>query len=300
MNTNITPKIFSLDFNYRRAERFTEPYPNLETFMRIIDRRNDENNVDETYPLSTTYYRYQENIVILYEENDVYYCLTYTNGKRDNTYEVLRQRDELEEFFERCGKNVTILENDLAFALKPKFDAVVKYAESMAKAREITNQHRNTIAYYYEKLDQFLDESKDVVKSHEKSAYNDALALLKSYTSVLDSMAYDMRNDALRYTKRCPLNDGYDTCRMFGLFVTALKYGIEKGRYTKNSRNVFNRIFREMVREMHSFMKNNEGIVDRYCQYMHLPANERAYLEYLLESEGLKNKEWGYIGDDIF
>ena len=116
----------------------------------------------------------------------------------------------------------------------------------------------------------------------------------------LDAIATKTCHEDFAEARKYPLEDNYGHCRMFGLYIYALQFGINRGRFLSKRGRAICSVFNEMLKEMHLFMETYPNIEEEYCKFFNLQANERARLNNLLETEGFHNKFWGYIGDDIF
>ena len=230
----------------------------------------------------------------------MFYCQTITGGVADRQYEVLAQAGELRGFFEACGSDLTVLDNDRAHALKPDFDAVLSYVQSFADARAVCEAHRESLRDYTVRLNELQNRFDDLFGEELKNAYTDGVKLAGRYLITLNALSDELGASKLVQARRCILDDGKNPCRMFGLFVYALLHGIGKGRHLQRHRRVLAGAFGEMLDELRLFMEIHPTIEEDYARYLRLPANERAKLHALLEDEGMFEKEHGYIGGNLF
>lgn len=292
-------KVFDPTFTYQLASNVGR-WSALETYLRIAEGMTNVNDPNNPCPLQTSFYRYPENVVVLFELDGVFYCRTIVGGVSEGQYEVVAQREELRTFFDACGENVTVLDNDRYKLLVPTFDTVMSYVQSFETAREISEQHRQTMHEYHVRLTKLQTDFEEMRGEHLRNAYTDGVYLAEQYLITLHAVANEMKDRALVGARRCFLEDGNNVCRMFGLFVYALIHGIGKGRHLERHRRILAHAFGEMLEQLHAFVELHPTIEDDYAQYLHLPANERAKLHQLLEDEGVFEDEWGFIGGDLF
>ena len=292
-------RVFDPTFTYGLANNVGR-WRALESYLRIVQGMMDVNDPNKPCPLQTSFYRYCENLVVLCELDGVHYCRILVGGVSERQYEVLSQSEELRAFFDACGDNVTVLDNDRFKLLEPTFDAVMTYVRAFQTARDIGEQHRETMSEYHARLAKLQSDVEEVRGEHLRNVYTDGVYQAEQYLITLNAVVSDMQERALVGARRCVLNDDNNVCRMFGLFVYALIHGIGKGRHLERHRGIFSHAFGEMLQELRTFMSVHPTIEEDYAQFMHLPANEREKLHKLLESEGVFESEWGYIGDDLF
>lgn len=299
-NTNFYIRIFNPIFTYDRATEHSHSWKELQSFLLLSRVQDNAPNPNYTFPLHTAYYSYCSNIAILAECDGVYYCQTVIDGKPAKIYDVLKETDALREFFENCGKDLTVLENNRAYAFLPEFKTVLLYVKNIAKARKISDEHKSTLKTFSERLTEIQESCNEFKDSPPKLTYERALKLADQYLVTLNAVSEQMISEALRYSRKCRLHDEYNNERIFGLFIYALQLGLNRDRFLHRNQKIIQSAFSEMLREMHMFMEINPNIEESYCRYMNLHANDRARLKALLEKEGLYDKNWGYIGDDLF
>ena len=292
-------RVFDPLFTYDRANNVGK-WSALRTYLQITEGLTDLSEPGKPCPLQTAYYRYADHIAVLLERDGVFYCQTIVGGVANRQYEVLAQAGELRSFFDECGCNLTVLDNDRAHVLKPDFDSVLSYVQSFADARAISEAHRESMRDYAVKLNELQERFEDLFGKELKSAYTDSVKLAGRYLITLNAFADELGRGKLVHARRCILNDEKNPCRMFGLFVYALLHGIGKGRHLQRHRRVLAGAFSEMIDELRLFMEIHPTIEEDYARYLRLPANERAKLHALLEDEGLFDKEHGYIGGNLF
>ena len=289
-------KIFNPMFSYQRS---ASCWKQLGSFLKIYGALHDEETA-APYPAQTAYYLYKDNIAVILERNGVYYCQTYSNGEPQRLYEIINEADELEKFFDDCGDNLTVLENERACELPPKFKDVLAYAQSFKKARDISDKHKDTVTKYAIALNEFRNQCEDLSSSIDSSTYKDALYVADQFYIVLGSMVNDICSQALCPARKLIIDDEANLYRTFGLFVYALSIGIRRGRFIRRHKEVINTAFSGALEEMHQFMQDHPDIEEEYCEYMNLAKNERENLRALLEEEGFYNNNWGYIGNSLF
>ncbi len=293
-------KIFDADFTYNRASRRTGNYPDLQTFLRLATAINGHDWENRTYPLQTAYYRYNKNIAVLFEQEDVYYCQTIVNGQAQEMYRLPEEADKLKAFFDGGKDEITVLENNLEFELPSDYDIVIKFVKCVTDSRNASKQYHEEIFGLANRLREIQKDVDDVINCNQKSTYKSAIDLTNQCLVTLHMLVTDMKSHDLLYATKCPIDDGKDLCRIFGLFVIALKCGTDKYRYHSRRRHMLTTSFKEMLKEMHLFLHTHPNIEKEYCEYMSLPLSERNELHALLDNEGLYNDDFGCIGNDIF
>ncbi len=153
---------------------------------------------------------------------------------------------------------------------------------------------------YIANLTELQENFSDLIGDHLKNAYTDGVRVAEQYLITLNALSHEISQSALSRARGCILEDNGNKCRMFGLFVYALLYGISRGRHLHRHRRILNAAYSEMLDDLRLFMEIHSTIELDYAQFWHLPANERAKLHALLEDEGLLDKESGYIGGNLF
>ena len=292
-------RVFDPTFTYDLANNVGR-WRALESYVRIVQGMTDVNDPNHPCPLQTSFYRYPENLVVLFELDGVHYCRILVGGVSDRQYEVLAQSEELRAFFDACGENVMVLDNNRCKMLIPTFDTVMTYVRAFEAARNIGEQHRETMHEYHVLLSKLQKDVEEMRGTNLRNAYTDGVYLAEQYLITLNAAVSDIQDRALADARRCVLNDDHNVCRMFGLFVYALIHGIGKGRHLERHRGIFSHAFGEMLQELRTFMSVHPTIEEDYAQFLHLPAHEREKLHKLLEDEGMFADEWGSIGDDLF
>ena len=300
INCDYSVRIFDPVFTYERAAKEIGEYYELHSFLCLTRSLMERTRFRSEPPLATAFYNYFPNIAVLIRKDETYYCQTYLNGCRNRVYDVLKETDELKEFFNNCKKELTVLDNERCFEFPPDFEVVRSYAECFEKARLKSEKHKATIAPYATNLQKIEYEFDDSRGMPLNDTYKEALGIAKRYINVLNAIADETCDAELCEARKYPLAEENAHCRIFGLYVYALQFGIDRERFlSKRGRAVFI-AFNEMIKEMRSFMANYPEIEEDYCTFFNLQANERAKLRDLLEREGFYNKSWGFIGDDIF
>lgn len=272
----------------------------LRSYLHLTHELTDLHDREHPRPKQTAYYRYADNVAVLLERDKVYYCQTVVNGVADRLYEVLAETDDLRAFFDACGDNLTVLDNDRARMLKPDFDTVLTYVRCFADAHVICEKHDETMDEYASELHRLQDKFELLNSSEIKSEYKGCLYVAGQYMVVLRALSDELADQVISRARDCLWEDGQNVCRMFGLFVYALLNGINRGRHLHRHRRVLSHAFSEMLDELRQYLNIHPTIEEDYARFMHLPANERAKLHALLEDEGLFDKESGFIGGDLF
>lgn len=299
MKNNFYINVFDPTYTYDRSVNVGK-YPALRSFItlsRSVYNRSDPNC---PRPSQCSYYNYSSNIAVLIEEKGVYYCQILTDGVRGEAYEVIKDKDKLSKFFSEHKDSLTVLENDLMLEFPPDFNTVLTYVKGIAEARKIINDNRDTVNEYWGILSTLQDKCEDLIKNDSSDTYKQAVTVANRYLVILNALSDKIYSETLSKTRRCRIDDGMNHCRMFGLFVYALRIGIERNRYLHRNKYILANAFSEMLQDMRLFMETHPGVVDDYCLFMHLPRNDRERLKALLQNEGLNDEKWGYIGGDLF
>ena len=286
--------LFTADYAHN-----TGRWSGLRSYLQVTKELSDITDPRKPCALQTAFYRYADNIAVLVDLDGVFYCQTIVGGVGDKLYEVLKQTDELRAFFESCGDNLTVMDNDRAHTLIPEFDNVLAYVQCFEKARLIGEEHREEIHNYAAQLRELQEQCQEMRTGMLKNAYTDGIYVAEQYLITLNAMAKEMAEQAMAPARRCILKDDAAVCRMFGLFVHALLHGIHNGRHLQRYKRILSVAFDDMLSDLRLFMEMHPNIEEEYAQYLHLPANERAKLHVLLEDEGLFGKKCGYISGDI-
>lgn len=299
MNPGWYLRVFDPVFSYERAAQKAGDYPALCAYLRLAGEMLGRDYVGDL-PLERSYYRYRPTMVILFNCLGEFYCQTVVNGQYDKQYDVLKDTEELRAFFEEHAGNLTVLDNDRAREFVPEFEAVYTYVKAMTECRQMNSEYIVLLREQRDRVERFREECDMALFRDVENEYSDALGLLEDTVDVVDGIMDAMKNKKRYLAERNCWKEEKGVSRMFGLFLYALEIGLGRSRHLKEHREILSRAFSNMLSDMHVFLKEHPLVQSVYADEWHLPANERAKVQYLLEAEGLYGEEWGYVGNDLF
>ena len=284
MNFQPHIRIFEPLFTYDRVGESCGKWSALKSFLGLTDAMDASAYCHE---LRTAYYRYGSHIAVLLKREGKWYCQTYLEGVRGALYDVLADADALRAFCEQGEGRLTVLENDHAFALKPSFEALMKFVQTMNRMDDLGREHDAVIGRYAKQLRAFQDEFRDLSGYSPKSDYEQLVDLLNAYLVELSTAAHGRVAEEKLTMRDCFQSDENDLYRTFGLFVYALSLGLKRHRYLKRYKSLMALAFREMLQEMRTFLEVHPHMEQEYADFMGLSRNDRELLSAMLTSEGL-------------
>lgn len=297
-------RIFDTDFAYNYAIRQTGEHKELKSMLDAIGSEHLIMYTDEfekVYPIKTLYHNYKENILVLTNTGEGFMGQTFKFGKVDIGFDMQAEKAKAKSFFEQAGQELTVIDFFTGKEIKPDYKTVEAYIEQVTKTEKQIDQHRSIMLEFKQRHKVLRSECEALYATSPSTSYKKALHLLSECMETAEAAFCIEYRSACReiesYLSFAPEFEGY--VKLFGLYVFVLKYGIEHKRFLKRGTRTMSLNFNNTISEMRKFVSENEGIVDKYIDYMQLTRNERENLIFLLSEEQLMTYGKA-IGDELF
>lgn len=289
-------RAFDPFFTFVRATEGVSRHENLQAMLQHIASRREN---DVPVP-DAPFYRYGSHVAVLVEDGGSYYCCTYINGERHEVYDMQTEGEAVRAFFEEAEGSLTVLDNMHYGEFKPQYEVLERFVNGMVSVSTAFEQRRREIREYENEVQEVYSFLSDRSPDDPDALYSQSLESVKRHLRVMRSLAEDIRNNSQRELLLCYRSLDDPTVNLFGLYVFAMWYGLSRGRFVRGRSRIMSVMYRSVLQEMHTFIRENEGIAERYCDAMQYPASERAMLMSTLEDEGLCGDKWFRIGDEYF
>lgn len=297
-------KIFEPDFAYHCAARYAGERPELKAMLDAIGNETNEVYTEEhekVYPHKTLYYSYEPNILVITHMGDGFMGQTFKNGIAGKNFDMQAEKQEAQAFFKEAGEGLSVIDFFTGKQLKPEWESVENYMERVTELNRAFDEHREQIADFKERYKALRSECEAFYCTSPSTSYKQAVNLLEDCITMAEATF------SMKYSRNCReleafLKDGakdQSLLKMFGLYVFMLKFGTEHRRFLRYGAKTMSLTFNHAISEMRKFVSGNEGIVDKYIDYMNLTKNERENLLFLLSEEELMTYGKS-VGDDLF
>lgn len=305
MNKNTyTKRIFEPEYAYRVAIRWIGEHRELKMMLDSIGEETLLSYTDDferVYPLRTLYHKYKSNLLVLSHSGDGFMGQVFKNGRVDECFDMQSEREAVMRFFLEAGEELTVLDFFTGKEVKPDFDTVEAYMALALQIEKEFEEHSALIEDFKARHQALRRECEAFYCTSPEASYKKAINLLRECIETAEGAFRIKHRHSCRkiesFLSTAPAEES--SLKLFGLYVYALKYAIDHKRFLKYGAKSLRSCFNNMVSDMRKFIAENEGIADRYIDYMNLTKNERENLLFLLSEEGLMS--YGkQVGDDLF
>lgn len=283
-------KIFEPDYAYRCAIRQTGEHSELKSMLDAIG--GDQmiaytDDFEKVYPLRTFYHRFKRNILVLTNTGEGFTGQTFRDGRVGESFQMESENNEVENFFREAGEELTVLDFFTGQELKPDYQTVASYMAQVQEAERELDQHRERMESFKERLLALREECGAFYSTTPATGYKKAIFLLEECMETAQgafrihyrTLHRDLER-AFAYTSK-----EENLLKLFGLYVFVLKFGLENKRFLKHNTRARSLNFNRTINDMRKLISENEGIVERYMDYMELSKNDRENLTFLLKEE---------------
>lgn len=289
-------RVFDPIFTFVRAMDGGTHNEELHSMLGSLSHRRERGEPIPNAP----FYRYASHIAVLMETGGKFYCCTYVNDEPHKVYDLQAEKEAVRTFFEESQGDLTVLDDVHYSELIPRFDVMERYVSGIMNARAAFEERRAYFDEYGAEIKRLSDALSVADADDPCCLYQCSVKLAQRNLLLMQELAKEIRAVNERELLSCyrPLED--PAVNLFGLYVYVLLYGLSNGRFIRRRVRVMSSMYRDVLQEMHAFMKEHDGIVERYCDVMQFPASEREVLIETLKGEGLYGDQWYRIGDDCF
>lgn len=299
-------RIFDPCYIYLQAERQAGSHPELKSLIEAIGYDHllmkREEDFEDVYPLKTFYCNYKKYILVLTISDETCLCQTFTDGILCGSFDMLNQKERAKNFFSQAGDNLTVIDFYNGKELKPDYQSVQKYIQGVINAENELSIHRKLINEYKERLNEIRREGEVLYATSPSCCYKSVINLIDNSIETAEVLfGHTHRKTVLELEKyRAFEYNYYSLVRMFGLYVYVVNYAISNRRFLSRGTKGLAVNFNQVLGKMRKFIAKNEGIVDKYIDYMKLTKNERENLMYMLSEEQLISDGKQFVGDELF
>ena len=304
-NATFCTRIFDPMFTYNQAARHIGEQNALESLLKNIGyehlvERNAE--FDRVYPVKAMYHSYKRHIGVIIEGEPSFRIQTFIDGVPEESFDMKEERDEVKNFFERAGSELTVIDFFSGRELVPDFQVVKKYIDCIADMRDNLSEHKSTISDFKARLQKLKLDGEGLLGGDPSSFYRQTIRLFEGYLEAAEEAFYSIWHKAQKEAEKSVLNITAKEARvrMFGLYVYALSYGLSRKRFLRKNSTMLSRTFSQMLSDMRGLVAEDDGLVDRYIGQMELSRNERENLLFMLDEEGITRGLNKFIGDELF
>ena len=297
-------KIFDPLYVYRFAARQTGEHEALKFMLNTIDNEHliltREEDFEKVYPIRTYYLNYKRNIAVLNIDGDTYRCQTFIDGMVEDYFDLFDS--SAESFFKNASNELTVIDYFSGKEIKPSYENVTSYAKAVLKAEKALTAYNDVMDSHKQQLDELKKECDVLYACSPSVYYKKGVNMLENMMEELAELFFKKHRDTIKeiesYLYVPPRFFGL--VKTFGLYVYAINYGLEHKRFLKRAPELRPHVFSKVLSDCRKFIAENEGVVDKYIDYMQLNRNERERLIYMLSSEDLMTNGSKFIGDDLF
>ena len=299
-------KIFDPYYIYRHCARQTGEHLELKSMLDYIGLDDlislSPDSGERVFPVKAFFHHYKPNIAVISISDDSFHCQTFKNGLVDVDFDLLNEPLEAKQFFEETEGELTVIDYFSGKEIEPSYDNVLNYVNKVLHVETELSKHNNLIAGYKERL-QAIKKDFEVFyacspSTYYKSAINIIENCLETAEETFCSTFYEMQKEIRELLSYKPEEESY--IKTFGLYVYVIDYGLLHRRFLAKGTKRAAINFNQILSRFRKFIDENEGIVDKYMDYMNMNRNERENLSFLLSQEQLISNGKKYIGDDLF
>ena len=302
-NNTYCTKIFDPIYSYMCAIRMMGEQHDLKMMLEAIDNEDlitYTQEFEKVYPIRTLFHKYKETILVLTYGYDTFAGQVFRGGTVAESFDIFKDADKLKSLVETSGDELTVIDYLTGRQIKPSYDTIVSYANTVIEVDRAMSEHQATIDAYRQEFKDFKKESELLYCTSPGASYKRIVNLIENCieTAVI---AFRENYSDFRYRLESHLlcnSLDESKIKMFGLYVYVLKYAADHKRFLRRGSKTLSLCFNQTLSEMRKFIAANEGIVDKYIGYMELTRNERENLIFLLSEEGMMTSK--NIGDDLF
>jgi len=299
-------RVFDPYYTYLQASRQIGEHPELKAILDAIGNEHliltREEDFEKVYPVKTFFHHFKRRVAVITNTEDSYRCQTFIDGIINISFDIFDDYEIAKDFFKESKDNLTVIDYFNGKELKPDFESVINYAKNMLKIEKELNEHKTLINEYKNTLNGLVKDCEVLYSCSPSVSYKSLITLMNNCTNMANNLFYskyykDIKNleSYLEYKMQ------YESeVKMLGLYIYVINHGINNKRFLRHGASTLSLSFNRTLNDCRKFIAKNEGIVDKYIDYMHLNANERENLIYLLTKENLFSNGSKYIGDDLF
>ena len=299
-------RIFDPNYIYLQAERQVGKQPELKSLIDAIGYEElmmkREEDFEDVYPLKTFYCNYQKYIAVFIVSKSTCHCQTFIDGVLDGSFDMLNEKDKARDFFLRAGDKLTVIDFYNGKELKADYQAVQNYIQSVINAENEINIHQSLIDDYKNRLKEIRKDGEVLYATSPSCCYKSVINLIENSIETAEALFGHTYRKTIGELKKFLVCETkyYSYIKMFGLYVYALNYALSNKRFLSKGTKGLSVNFNQMLGKMRKFIVENEGIVDKYIDYMKLTRNERENLLYILSEEELITNGSQFVGDELF
>ena len=303
MNKNYCTRIFEPEYIYLQAKRQVGRAPELKAIIDAMSYNslNNDNSCD-IYPLKTFYYNYKRHIAVIINQKEDYRCQTFTDGLLGDSFDMISQADKAKAFFEKAKDELTVIDFYSGKELKPNYQNVKNYIEMEMQLENDLEAHNKLIKQYKERFEKLNNDSEVLYTVDPSCCYKSAMHLISETLETAEMLFNHKHMQAIGKLQSFLVCEPeyYSLVKMFGLYLYVINHGISNKRFLTRGTKGLAVNFNQTLGKMRKFIAENEGIVDKYIDFMQLTRNERENLIYLLSEEQLITDGNQFVGDELF
>lgn len=186
--------------------------------------------------------------------------------------------------------------------IRPDYESVIGYTKAVLKAEKSLTAYNDFMDNHKQQLNNLKKECDALYACSPAVCYKKGVNLLEAYMEELAELFYKTHRSTIKEIEAFLYAPPryYGLVKTLGLYIYAINYGLEHKRFLRRAPEVRPHIFSKVLSDCRKFIAENEGVVDKYIDYMQLNRNERERLIYMLSSEDLMTNGSKFIGDDLF
>lgn len=299
-------KVFDPYYTYLQSSRQIGEQPELKAILDAMG--NDhliltrEEDFEKVYPVKTYFHHFKRRVAVIANAGDTYCCQTFIDGIISINFDILNDYEIAKEFFNDSKDNLTVIDFFNGKELKPNFENVINYVKRMLNIEQELNEHESLINEHKNTLNAIIHDYEVLYSCSPMVSYKSLINLMQKCTVAANNLFHNKHNhDIKSLESHLEYSLYYESeVKMFGLYIYVINYGINHKRFLTRAAKNLSLNFNRTLNACRKFIAQNEGIVDKYTDYMRLNTNERENLIYLLTEENLFSNGSQYIGDDLF